>query len=159
MLQNSQGKNQPVLLRSLMNLDVKKVVKKIGKLEATLKNKIESGALFNEAKKFAEGQVKILRQKAKTSKDAKKVMTFIDQRKKQIEKVAADLPRDVKNVKSFIQTQKKELSRLRDQLLKQVKDAKIKNKSLKMAINITTGKKAAKTSAKKTTSKKTARKK
>lgn len=131
-----------------MNLDVKKVVKKLGKLEATLKNKIESGALFHEAKKFAEGQVKILRQKAKTSKDAKKVMAFIDQRKKQIEKVAADLPRDVRNVKTFIQAQKKELSRLKEQLVKQAKAAQG---------GINGAKKVKKTTAKKATSKKSAR--
>lgn len=92
-----------------MKLDVKNVAKKLGRLEATLKKKLESGVLFNEVRRFADGQAKTLRQKAKTSKDAKKVIAFVAQRKKQIEKIAADLPKEVKTMRTYIEGQRKEL--------------------------------------------------
>lgn len=139
-----------------MNLDVKNVVKKLGKLEATLKAKIESGTLINEVKRFANGQVKTLRQKVKTSNDVKKLVSLIDQRKKQIEKIAADLPSEVKAVRAYIKTQRKELEKIGDQLLKQAREGKLNANSLKSAIKAgskkvvkTSGKKAKKTSKKK----------
>ena len=137
-----------------MNLDVKNVVSKISKLEATLKQKIESGALFNEVKRFAGGQAKVLTQKVKTSKDVKKLVTLIEQRRKQIEKVAKDLPKDMKAVRSYIDTQKKELERLGNDLVKRAKASKLDAK-IRSAIGAkATAKKAG---AKKTTVKKTAK--
>ena len=49
-----------------MKLDVKDMVKKLGKLENNLKNKLESGALYDEMKRFADGQAKKLSQKMKS---------------------------------------------------------------------------------------------
>jgi DNA topoisomerase VI subunit B len=154
-----------------MKLDVKAVVKKLGKLEATLKNKIESGALVNEVRRFADGQVKTLRQKVKTSKDAKKVVAFVEQRKKQIEKLAADLPGEVKTVRSFIKTQSKELEKIGNDLIKKAKEGKIDADTIRSAIRAATTKKAAprrsttkkaatkKSAAKKSTTKKAAKRK
>lgn len=145
-----------------MNFDVKNVVKKIGKLEETLKNKIESGVLFKEARKFADGQAKVLRQKVKTSQDAKKIIAFIDQRKKQIEKIAADLPGEVKQVRTFIESQRKELEKIGNDLVKKAKEGKINADTLRSAIRAATTKKAAPrraTSAKKASAKKATTKK
>lgn len=145
-----------------MNLDVKTVVAKLGKLEATLKRKIESGALFNEVKRFANGQAKVLRQKVQSSKDVKKIVGLIEERRKQIEKVARELPRDVKEVRSYIQTQRKELERIGNQLLKQAKEGKIDPKKIKFNIRVSSGKKAARKTTKKVarkTTKKTAKRK
>lgn len=145
-----------------MNLDVKNVVAKLGKLEATLKRKIESGALFNEVKRFANGQAKVLRQKVRSSKDVKKIVKLIDERKKQIEKVARELPRDVKEVRSYIKTQRKELERIGNQLLKQAKEGKLDPKTIKFTIRASSGKKAARKTTKKAarkTTKKAAKRK
>lgn len=97
---------------------VRKVVSKLNKLEKTLRSKVESGALFNEVKQFADSKSKILRQKVKTNRDLKKVIGIVEQRRRQIEKVARVLPKEVKIVRSYIQTQKKELERLGDRLFK-----------------------------------------
>lgn len=142
-----------------MNLDVKNVVKKLGKLEATLKSKIESGALINEVKRFANGQVKTFRQKVKTSNDVKKLVSLINERKKQIEKIAADLPSEVKNVRAFIKTQRKELEKIGDQLLKQAREGKLNAKTLRSAIQTSRAKVATKKTTAKKATKKTARKK
>ncbi len=140
-----------------MKLDVKNVVKKLGKLEETLKKKIESGSLVNEVRRFADGKAQELRQKVKTSKDAKKVVAFVGQRRKQIEKLAADLPGEVKVVRSFIKTQSKELEKIGNDLLKKAKEGKLDADTIRTAIRAATTKKAAPrrhTSAKKATKKK-----
>lgn len=145
-----------------MNLDVKKVVAKLGKLESTLKRKIESGALFHEVKRFANGQAKVLRQKVQSSKDVKKIVRLLEERRKQIEKVARDLPRDVKEVSTYIQSQRKELERIGNQLLKQAKEGKLDPKKIKFKVRAKSGKKAGPTTTKKTarkTTKKAAKRK
>jgi ABC-type transporter Mla subunit MlaD len=144
-----------------MKLDVKNVAKKLGRLEATLKKKLESGVLFNEVRRFADGQAKTLRQKVKTSKDAKKVIAFVDQRKKQIEKIAADLPKEVKTMRTYIEGQRKELEKIGNDLIKKAREGKINAETLRTAIRTATTKKAAaprKSTAKKATRKKAARK-
>lgn len=138
-----------------MNLDVKSVVAKLGKLEAKLKQKIESGALINEAKRFANGQAKTLRTKVQTSKDVKKIVALVDERRKQVEKLAKQLPGDVKVVRSYLQSQRKELERIGTQLLKQAKEGKLDAKNLKAAYRSATTKKAA---PRKTSTKKAAKK-
>jgi gamma-glutamylcysteine synthetase len=150
-----------------MKLDVKIVAKKLGKLEQTLKKKIESGVLMNEVRRFADGQAKVLRQKVKTSKDAKKVIAFVEQRRKQIEKIAADLPSEVKGVRAYIKTQSKELEKIGNDLVKKAKAGQLNANTLRSAIRAATTKKAAaprttKKAAKKTVkkaSKKTAKRK
>lgn len=144
-----------------MNLDVKSVVKKLGKLEATLKSKIESGTLINEVKRFANGQVKTIRQKVKSSNDVKKLVSIIEQRKKQIEKIAADLPSEVKSVRSYIKKQRTELEKLGEQLIKQAKAGKLNANSIRSAIQSTRArvlKTSAKVTSKKTTAKKAKKK-
>lgn len=141
-----------------MKLDVKVVAKKLGKLEETLKKKIESGVLMNEVRRFADGQAKTLRQKVKTSKDAKKVIAFVDQRRKQIEKIAADLPGEVKMVRAYIKTQSKELEKIGNDLLKKAKAGQINADTIRSAIRAATTKKAAPRRASKTTTKKATRK-
>jgi hypothetical protein len=151
-----------------MKLDVKVVAKKLGKLEETLKKKIESGSLVNEVRRFADGQTKVLRQKVKTSKDAKKVIAFVAQRRKQIEKLAADLPGEVKVVRSYIKTQSKELEKIGNDLIKKAREGKINAETIRTAIRAATTKKAAprpaasskkKVAPRKTTKKKTAKRK
>jgi len=152
-----------------MKLDVKVVAKKLGKLEETLKKKIESGSLVNEVRRFADGKTKVLRQKVKTSKDAKKVIAFVEQRRKQIEKLAADLPGEVKVVRSFIKTQSKELEKIGNDLIKKAREGKINAEAIRTAIRQATTKKAAPRRAtstkkkaaapRKTTKKKTAKRK
>jgi hypothetical protein len=126
-----------------MNFDVNNVVKRLRKLETTLKNKIESGALYNEVKRYADGQAKSLKRKVKSSKDAKKVLAFIEQRKKQIEKLAADLPGEVKTVRSYVKTQRKELEKLGNELIKKARDGKLNATTLRTAIRAATTAKAA----------------
>ncbi|RZA00798.1 MAG: hypothetical protein EOP11_17955, partial [Proteobacteria bacterium] len=126
-----------------MKIDMNAVVKKLGRLEGTLKKKIESGAIYKEARRYADAQVKTLRQKVKTSKDAKKVLAFIEQRKKEIEKLAADLPGEVKNVRGYIETQRKELEKIGNDLVKKARDGKLDADSIRSAIRHATTKKAA----------------
>ncbi len=97
---------------------VKNVISKLNQLEKTLRNKVESGALFNEVKRFADSKSKILRQRVKTNKDLKKVVNIVEQRRRQFEKAAKELPREVKNVRSYIKSQRKELERIGDRLWK-----------------------------------------
>ena len=142
-----------------MKLDVKGVVKKLGKLEETLKKKIESGSLVNEVRRFADGQTKTLRQKVKTSKDAKKVIAFVELRKKQMEKLAADLPGEVKVVRSYIKTQSKELEKIGNDLIKKAREGKINAEVIRTAIRAATTKKAAPRKAKAATKKAAAKRK
>jgi ABC-type transporter Mla subunit MlaD len=147
-----------------MNFDVNNVVKKLKKLENSLKTKIESGSLYNEMKRFANGQAKTLTQKVKSSKDAKKVLAAIKERKKQIEKIASELPGEVKTVRTYVKSQRKELEKLGNELLKKARAGEISATSVKAAFRAATTKKASssskkKTSAKKTTAKKTTKKK
>lgn len=150
-----------------MNIDMKSVVKKLGKLEKNLKNKIESGALYNEVKRYANGQAKKLSQRVKHSGDAKKVMAFVEQRRKQVEKIAADLPREVKTVRTYVEAQRKELEKLGKELVKSAREGKITATTIRSAIRKATTKKAApsraatstkKAGAKKSTTKKAAKK-
>jgi hypothetical protein len=142
-----------------MNFDVNNVVKKLKKLETTLKSRIESGSLYNEMKRFANGQAKTLRQKVKNSKDAKKLIALVQERKKQIEKIASDLPGEVKTVRAYVKSQRKELEKLGNELIKKARSGELNGASLRSAIRAATTKKAAGTSAKKTTKKKAAPKK
>lgn len=141
-----------------MNFDVNNVVKKLKKLETTLKTKIESGSLYNEVKRFANGQAQTLRQKVKSSKDAKKLMALVQERKKQIEKIAAELPGEVKTVRAYVKSQRKELEKLGNELIKKARSGELNANSLRSAIRAATTKKAA-TSTRKTTAKKSSRKK
>lgn len=125
---------------------VRNVVSKLNKLEKTLRNKVESGALFNEVKQFADSKSKILRQRVKTNKDLKKVIGIVEQRRRQIEKVARVLPKEVQVVRSYIKTQKKELEKLGERLVKVMNE----RKSAGVAKKTTTRKKA----TRKTTTKK-----
>jgi ABC-type transporter Mla subunit MlaD len=145
-----------------MNFDVNNVVKKLKKLETTLKTKIESGSLYSEVKRFANGQAKTLQQKVKNSKDAKKLISLVKERKKQIEKIAAELPGEVKTVRAYVKNQRKELEKLGNELLKKARSGEINATSLRTAFSAaTTTKKAAGTTTKKTatTRKKTTTKK
>jgi ABC-type transporter Mla subunit MlaD len=142
-----------------MNFDVNSVVKKLKKLESSLKTKIESGSLYNEMKRFANGQAKTLSQKVKSSKDAKKVLAAIQERKKQIEKIASDLPGEVKTVRTYVKSQRKELEKLGNVLLKKARAGEINAASLRSAIRAATTKKAASSTKKKAVSKKKTTKK
>jgi ABC-type transporter Mla subunit MlaD len=126
-----------------MKFDVNAVVQKLGRLEGTLKKKIESGALVKEARRYADAQVKTLRQKVKTSKDAKKVLAFVEKRQKEIEKLAADLPREIKNVRGYVETQRKELEKIANELVKKAREGKLDADSIRSAIRHATTKKAA----------------
>ena len=141
-----------------MNFDVNNVVKKLKKLETTLKTKIENGSLYNEVRRYANGQASTLRQKVKSSKDAKKLLAAIHQRKKQIEKIAAELPGEVKTVRNFVKAQRKELSKLGNELIKKAKSGEFNADTLRSAIRAATTKKAAPSTSKKTTSKKASKK-
>jgi ABC-type transporter Mla subunit MlaD len=136
-----------------MIFDVNNVVKKLKKLETTLKTKIESGSLYNEVKRFANGQAQTLRQKVKSSKDAKKLMAAVQERKKQIEKIAAELPSEVKTVRAYVKSQRKELEKLGNELIKRARSGEFNASSLRSAIRAATTKKAAKTTTKKTAKK------
>lgn len=130
-----------------MKIDAKNVLKKLGKLEATLKDKIESGALVNDLREFAGAKAKVLRQKVKSSKDAKKLAAFVQKRKKQFEKMAADLPRETKQIRAFIKTQSKELEKIGNDLVKKAKAGQFD--TIRSAIRAATTKKAAPKRAKK----------
>ena len=152
-----------------MNFDVNNVVKKLKKLETTLKTKIENGSLYNEVRRFADGKAATLRQKVKSSKDAKKLIATIQERKKQIEKIAAELPSEVKAVRNYVKAQRKELEKLGNDLIKKAKKGEFNADTLRSAIRAATTKKAAsggtskksstKTTAKKATTKKKAKRK
>ncbi|MGZ3653467.1 MAG: hypothetical protein ACXVB9_13200 [Bdellovibrionota bacterium] len=131
-----------------MNFDVNNVVKKLKKLESSLKTKIESGSLYNEVKRFANGQAQTLRQKVKSSKDAKKLLAAIQQRKKQIEKIAAELPGEVKTVRTYVKSQRKELEKLGNELIKKARAGEFNADTLRTAIRAATTKKAASTTKK-----------
>lgn len=141
-----------------MNFDVNNVVKKLKKLENTLKNKIESGSLYNEVRRFADGQAHILRKKVNSSKDAKKLMKVIQERKKQIEKIANDLPREAKVVKAYVKSQRKELEKLGNDLLKKARSGELNSNTIRSAIRAATTKKAAGTKKRATSAKKTTKK-
>lgn len=142
-----------------MNFDVNNVVKKLKKLESTLKTKIENGTLYNEVRRFADGKAAKLRQKVKSNNDAKKLMAAVQQRKKQIEKIAAELPGEVKAVKNYVKAQRKELEKLGKDLIKKAKAGEFNADTVRSAIRAATTKKAASTSKKKSTTKKVAKKK
>lgn len=140
-------------------MDVKTVVSKLGKLEKTLKQKIESGTLANEVKRFANSKTKELKQRVKTNKDLKKVVAVVVERRKQVEKIAKDLPREVKTLRTYVESQRKELEKIGNQLLTKVKEAQ-KNGKLDIKVNLKGLKAAArKAPARKTTTKKAAARK
>ena len=115
-----------------MNFDVNNVVKKLKKLESTLKNKIESGSLYGEMKRFANGQAQSLRHKVKSSKDAKKLISLVQERKKQIEKIASELPGEVKVVRAYVKSQRKELEKLGNELLKKARAGELNANTLQI---------------------------
>jgi len=143
-----------------MNFDVNSVVKKLKKLESTLKTKIENGSLYNEVRRYADDKAATLRRKVKSSKDAKKLIAVIQERKKQIEKIAAELPSEVKTVRTYVKAQRKELEKLGNELIKKAKKGEFNAETLRSAIRAATTKKAASSTKKKPdTTKKTATKK
>lgn len=142
-----------------MNFDVNNVVKKLKKLETTLKTKIEKGSLYNEVRRYANGKAHELSKKMKSSKDAKKLVALIQERKKQIEKIAAELPGEVKTVRNYVKSQRHELEKLGNELIKKAKKGELNATSLRSAIRAATTKKAASTSAKRSSKAKKASKK
>ena len=117
-----------------VKIDAKNVANKLGKLQKSLKTKIEGTALYHEVKR-----------KVETSHDVKKVVTLVEKRKKQLAQMAKELPRDVREVRTYIKTQRKELHRLGNGILARLKAAQQVKK---------TGNSAAKKSSKKKSSKK-----
>jgi flagellar basal body rod protein FlgG len=136
-----------------MKVDLKNMMKKLGKLEDAVRQQIESGALLQEARRFADGQVKVLRKKVKTSKDAKKVLAFIEQRKKQIEKVAKDIPSEVKQIRTLVLAQRKELEKIGNNLIKRARAGEFNAEKIRSVIRAATTKKAAKAAPRTTTKK------
>lgn len=126
-----------------MRLEAKSILKKLGKLEQALVKKVESGTLLNEARKFADAKSKLVKQRLKSSKDAKKLAAFVQKRKKDVEKLAANLPRETQMIRAYVKTQSKELEKLANDLLKQAKEGKLNATSFKAAIRAATTKKAA----------------
>lgn len=145
-----------------MNFDVNNVVKKLRKLESSLKTKIENGTLYNEVRRFADGKAAKLRQKVKSNNDAKKLIAAVQERRKQIEKIAAELPGEVKAVRNYVKAQRKELEKLGKDLIKKAKAGEFNADTVRSAIRAATTKKAAsstRTTAKKATTRKAATKK
>lgn len=126
-----------------INVDLKKTKAKLLSLQKSLKTKIEKTELYNE-----------LKTKVKHSNDVKKVVAIVEQRRKQIERLARTLPKEVKQVKTYLHSQRKELEKMGEGLIKRVKAAQSMQKTSGKAKSRTTAKRA---SAPKGTTKKAAK--
>lgn len=142
-----------------MNFDVNNVVKKLKKLETSLKTKLENGQLYSEVRRFADGKAAKLKQKVKSNSDAKKLMAAVQQRRKQIEKIAAELPGEVKAVKNYVKAHRKELEKLGKDLIKKAKAGEFNADTVRSAIRAATTTKAASGGTSKKTKKAATKKK
>jgi hypothetical protein len=122
-----------------INIEVRGVAAKLNKLQRTLKTKVEATQLYKEVER-----------KVKTSNDLKKVTALVQERRKQIEKIAKVLPAEVKMVRNYLESQRKELEKLGNGLVAKVKQAQHAKR--------TSSKKAAPRRAHKTTTRKAAHK-
>lgn len=103
-------------------------------MEEKLKTNLESGVLFQELKKMANGRAKGFKQKVKSSGDVKRLIHFIEKRKKEVERLKVEIPRDVKTVRSFLHTQRKELEKIGNQIVREVKTDGLNRGTLKSAV-------------------------
>ena len=131
---------------SNMNREVQKLLKQLKATQKKFQSSIQAKNWMEEARRYAEVQKKEVSKLL--SSDAKKVKTFLEREKKELDRIQKKIPAEVKKWQSYVNSQKKEA----EKLLKKVK--RLAKTNLK-----TTTKKKKKTTKKKVAKKKTAAKK
>lgn len=80
------------------------------KLTTFLKEQLKDNKWIDDARQVAQAQGKEV--KKLINADIKKVKSFVEREKKQLERLQRDLPKDVKKLRTFVDVQRKEVERL-----------------------------------------------
>ncbi len=93
-----------------MNTELKKIVGRVKEAQQQLQGLVQDQTWVEEARKYAERQGKEVR-KLITS-DVKKVRTFLEKERKELERFQKQIPSEVKKLRKFVDGQRKELEKL-----------------------------------------------
>jgi len=104
-----------------INREMKNLVTKVKQLQRNFERKLDSNLSWAEAKRFATNRGKGLARQVNNNKDVKNVMAYVEQRRKQLERVSKQLPKEVRQMKTFVNQQKKELEKIGGQLVRGLK--------------------------------------
>jgi hypothetical protein len=125
-------------------LNLKKILEGVKNVRVELEGLLTDRAWVKEARKLAERQGKDL--KKTLDSDVAKLRAFLEEERKELEKLQAQIPGEVAKIKKFVDAQKSELS----SLLKRVKKTSgAKKRSSKSSSGKTKKKTAKKASSKK----------
>ena len=103
-----------------LNVGLKSNLKTAAARLAKLQGKLvtRSKPLLKQLRSYAEVQSKELQKQLGSSQDVKRVLNAVEKRRKDVEKLARNLPKEVKVVRSYLQTQVKELEKLANNIVK-----------------------------------------
>jgi hypothetical protein len=93
-----------------MNADLKKIVGRVKDAQQQLQSLVQDQAWVEEARKYAERQGKEV--KKLITSDVKKVRTFLEKERKELERFQKQIPSEVKKLRKFVDGQRKELEKL-----------------------------------------------
>jgi hypothetical protein len=93
-----------------MNAELKKIVGRVKDAQQQLQGLVQDQTWVEEARKYAERQGKEV--KKLITSDVKKVRTFLEKERKELERFQKQIPSEVKKLRKFVDGQRKELEKL-----------------------------------------------
>lgn len=100
--------------------DLNNLISKVRKLQTMLEAKLDESLLVRDLKKYAATQQKVLKKKINSNADIKRVVSYVEKRRKDLDKVAKNLPKEVATMGKFVAAQKKEFEKLGKKLLQEL---------------------------------------
>lgn len=104
-----------------MATDMNMFMNRVKKLQKNLETKLEQSALVRDLKKYAMAKQKVIKRQIDSNADVKRALSYIEKRRKELDKVTRNLPKDVATVKKFVAAQRKEFEKASKQLIKELR--------------------------------------
>ncbi len=90
--------------------EIKALIGRVKKEQVRFQKLVTNGDWIVDAKNYAEHQGKEVQKLIRS--DIKKVQSFLDREKRQLEKYQRQIPGEIKKISSYVQSQKKEIEKL-----------------------------------------------
>lgn len=94
----------------MFQAEIKGLVNRVKKGQARFNKLVNGGEWIEDAKRYAEKQGKEVQKLFRS--DIRKVQTFLEKEKKQLEKYQRQIPGEIKKISSYVKTQRKEIEKL-----------------------------------------------
>lgn len=101
-----------------MAADFNSLVLKVRRLQGMVEDKLEQSSLVRDLKKYAQAQQKVLKKRINSNSDLKRMLGYIEKRRRDLDKVAKNLPKEVATMKKYVAAQRSELEKMGKRLIK-----------------------------------------